>query len=151
MTIIETIKLREQQNRKLLLELLMITDEELTAKVFAGAFEYLEKVFGTDAYGMEHLPRTPQFWAWWTRQWNDIDSVFLGAIERHHEGIYIIRSRDNELSRYCLHSIESLREHHEYYHQAHMNNRYLNSNIVRAGMHKMIESIVNQSKEVCNG
>lgn len=151
MTVVEIIKQHEQANSKLLLELLKVSQEELNEKVFAFAYEYLEKVFGTDAYGMEYLPKTPQFWTLWTKHWKEIDSVFIGAVESHHEGLYIIRSRDNELSSYCINSVEALRAHYDYYHQAHKNNPYLNNNVVDAGMHEMIKSIVKESKEVCNG
>jgi len=150
MTLVETIKKREQQNRKTLLELLQISEDDLALQIFEGAYEYLEKVFGTDAYGLTHLPKTSQFWTWWKMEWNKIDHIFVSAVEEHRtpKGIaYKVRDRDNTQI-YCVcHNVQHLRDEYTYYHEAHMNNRYLNSDIVRAGMHNMIDSIVNQSVE----
>jgi hypothetical protein len=151
MTVIEILKKREAKNRASLLELLQISEEELNEKIFEGAYEYLKHVFGTDAYGMEHLPQTTQFWAWWKLEWAKIDAVFLAAVEPCKRASWSIRDRDNTNGKYIVYELHDLREHYEYYHEASMANRYLNSDIVRAGMHKMVKDIVTKPQEVHHG
>ena len=157
MTVVEILKKREAEDRANLLKLLQMSEEELNVKIFEGAYEYLEHVFGTDAYGMDHLPKTPQFWTWWRREWAKIDAVFLHAVEvsperfRYPGTLWAVRDRDNTECRCIVRELHALREQYEYYHEASMSNRYLNSEIVRAGMHQMFKDMVAKQEEVHRG
>jgi hypothetical protein len=158
MSLIDQLKQREQRNRTELLTLLKMDEEKLNMSIFEGAYEYLEKVFGTDAYGLKHLPNTAEFWTWWRMEWAKIDSIFLLAIHErvpdmpiYAEVLYIIRDRDNERGTTLIKSIRQLREEYYHYHEASMQNRYINSSIMRGGAHNMITAIIKREKEVSHG
>lgn len=158
MTVVQQLKQRNERNRKLLLQLLDITEEQMNEKLFEGAYEYLENIFGTDAYGMKHLPKTSEFWTWWQMEWAKIDSIFIAAIDDAtpetyaQDGImYKVRDRDNERGKWRIKSKEELTDHYLFYHEANMKNRYINSDIMHAGAHAMIKEIKKREQEVVHG
>lgn len=140
MTAVEKFKEREVKNRARLREELLYTEEDFAKMIFEGAYQYLEKVFSTDSYGMEHLPKTKEFWAWWKIEWAKIDAVFIGAIEEHNDRTFI-RDRDKANSLWSIQNYKELRDQYAYYHEATMKNRYMNSSLVRAGAHEMVNAI----------
>jgi hypothetical protein len=151
MSLTQRLKEHEARTRARVLSILRITEDELAAMIFEEAYQYLEKVFGTDAYGLDHLPKTSEFWVWWKKNWHDIDSVFVGALDfdmcsDNSDILCTIRVRDNSEFYEAVRNVNELRQHYEHYHEASICNRYLNSTVVRAGMHNMIDSIINKQK-----
>lgn len=149
MTDLQRYKQREQQQRNELTRMLQCTDEQLNTMVFDGAYDYLQNIFGTDAYGLQHLPKTSEFWAWWRMEWNRIDALFLNAISHKYSAEYpqwycVIRDRDTDYL-HAVYNCNGLRTWYIAYHEASMSNRFLNSSVVRAGAHQMINSIKEKS------
>jgi hypothetical protein len=150
MTLVETLKLREYRTRKSLCDFLRYTDDDVNILIFEGAYEYLEKIFGTDAYGMKHLPQTAQFWSWWRKEWAKIDSMFVDNVEDQGDG-WTVRARDNDLCFQFCRDLEDLRAEYLYYHEISMNNRYINSEVVRAGAHEIMSAVINEAKKEVSG
>lgn len=140
---------REQHNRKELMRLLQCTDEQLNHMLFEGAYEYLQHVFRADSYGLEHLPKTHEFWVWWRMEWNRIDTLFLQAISHKYSAEYpqwycVIRDRDTD-DLHAVHSVNGLRTWYITYHKATMGNKFINSSVVRAGAHHLINTLKEKS------
>lgn len=151
MTQVEQYKRYESDQRKQVLSWLQMGDHQLSELIFEQAYEYLEKVFGTDAYGMEQLPKTTEFWTWWRMEWNQIDRMFLEAIKVQYKAEYpewycVIADRDTgDLG--AVHTVKELHRHYLHYHEASMSNRFINSSTVRAHAHDMINSIIAGSRK----
>lgn len=54
-----------------------LTAEQLNEMRYEAAYTYLQEVIGTDSYGMQELPKTPEFWAHWRRVWYAFDEQLL--------------------------------------------------------------------------
>ena len=146
MTRVQEYKQREQRQRAQVVQWLGITEETLNELIYEGAFDYLRNVFGTDAYGMEHLPKTKEFWTWWRMEYNRIDGIFLNAIGHEYLSQYpqwycVIQKRDSDVFD-PIYSVDQLRKEYTKYHEASMRNRFINSSTVRAGAHDMINAII---------
>lgn len=155
MSWVAKIKEREIKNREELLHLLKVKESQMSSLFFEVAYEYLENVFGTDAYGVEHIPQTAEFWTWWKMEWAKIDSIFLHAISHDDDEAYegalcILRDRDNVNIKVVIRNIHQLRNAYRIYHEATMQNRYINSGVVQAGMHKMMNSVINRDRNPVN-
>jgi hypothetical protein len=148
MTLVASLKKREQENREEILRLLNYTNDEMSFFIFEGAYEYLEVIFGTDAYGMTHIPKTCEFWAWWQKKWAEIDAVFVHAVSRRGNKIQFweVRHRDHEWRQVLCQNVEELRAQYFRYHEASMNNVYINSDVTRASMHTMMNEIILNQK-----
>jgi hypothetical protein len=151
MTNAQAYKKREQENRDAVKSWLKLTDDEATNLFIDTAYEYLRNVLGTDAYGLEHLPKTSEFWMWWRLEWNRIDAIFLSCLTTDSRWYATIIDRDTETP-YKVANVHDLQKWYEIYHEASLDNRYINSSVVRAGAHSVIKAIANAKvKEVSNG
>ena len=151
MTNAQAFKIREQQNRDAVKKWLKLTDDEASNLFIDTAYDYLKNVLGTDAYGLEHLPKTSEFWTWWRLEWNRIDSIFLNCIREDERWYCSIVDRDSS-TWYKVDDVYFLREWYNIYHEASMDNRFINSSVVRAGAHSVIKNIIsNKKKEVHHG
>lgn len=150
MTNAEAYKKREQENRKAVKNWLKLTEDEMTNLFIDTAYDYLRNVLGTDAYGLENLPRTSEFWSWWRLEWNRIDAIFLCNIREDDRWYCSIVDRDsNHL--YKVDGVAFLRDWYALYHEASMDNRYMNSSVVRAGAHSVIKHIISNAKVAQHG
>lgn len=154
MTIVESYKAHEQRTRKSLLQLLRYSEEDIAILIFEGAYEYLDKVFGTDEFGMSCIPKTSQFWDFWKKEWNHIDSMFVANVVEYsnYKLMWTVRARDNDEIKLLCRTVEELREQYLYWHEASMSNRFINRDVVKSAAHHMIRNIIEQQKkEVSHG
>lgn len=98
--------------------------ENLFALTVETAYTYLKQVWRTDAYGMEMLPKTPEFWAWWRIEWARIDERFLKDME----------SRPNRDHMYY-------QTYYQHYHRAELDNIHMNSTVMEASAHRLIKQL----------
>lgn len=118
---------RELVTRITLKRLLKYSDEELNIRAFDGAYTYMREIFGTE----DHFPLTTEFWAWWRREWAQIDSAFIDAI-RVAPGETWIRDRDNPNCSHAVHGLAELRAWYAHYHEASVENRHVCKDVVDA-------------------
>ncbi|WP_157494128.1 hypothetical protein [Fulvivirga imtechensis] len=118
-----------------------ISQDELSTMRFDAAYTYLEQVMEVDAYGMEHLPKTPQFWAWWCTEWNRIDQIFMYKIRKDlHIGICVIEDpRNGQL--WAMYSKADLAKYYRIYHAISHDNIHINSSVMHASAHTMIKEL----------
>ena len=98
--------------------------DELFNMAVDTAFTYLREIWKTDEYGMEMLPKSPEFWAWWRMEWARIDKLYLDDMKH----------RPNRAHRYY-------RVYYEHYHKAGLNNIFINSAVMEASAHKLIKRL----------
>jgi hypothetical protein len=152
MTNAQAYKKREQENKDKVRSWLEISDADHFDLVVDTAFEYLKNVLGVDAYGLEYLPKSPEFWTWWRMEWNRIDALFLDAIGPHDDCYASIVDRDSD-TRFEVYTADDLLRWYTIYHEASMENRFINAAVVRATAESMLSGFkqVVKSKEVVNG
>jgi hypothetical protein len=153
MTNAQAYKKREQENKEKVLRWLKMSDEDHFDLVVDTALEYLKNVLHVNAYGLEYLSKSTDFWTWWRIEWNRIDTLFLDALKPHDDWYVTIIDRDSDRP-YKVDSAEDLRSWYSVYHEASMENRFINAAVVRATAESMLKGIrlqVASSKEVVNG
>lgn len=115
--------------------------EELNTIRFDTAYEFLEKVMGVDAYGLEVMPQTSQFWRWWVNQWLRVDELYLTKLRFDlHQGSHFLMMRDN--TQVNADTEERRLAYWKDYHEASTDNYYIDEQLVNLTYHQMIKTIV---------
>jgi hypothetical protein len=116
------------------------TSEEIGDMQFASAFECLERVLGSDQYGIDQLPKTSAFWHWWKEQWFRRDEQFLNNIKFDIETGKHIALIKNEGYLY-VESASQFRQVYREYHRIDANNPEVNNNLMETSFHFMIKEL----------
>jgi len=120
MTHIELITQQMKATRARVRELTGLTNDALNEMIFEGAYAWLESI-GSDAYGLEHLPKTAEFWGFWKQEWHTVDAAFV-----QHINFYQIEQRKKD-----------------WYEAMHSNkgNKMLSGALINARFHKVIKEL----------
>lgn len=103
--------------------------EQLNEIRYEAAYDYLAKVIGTDTYGMEHLPRTPQFWGHWNLIWHRIDEIIMYGTDDKGPSITVDMPQQQARQIYLeMHDIN-------------LKNYRLNSTLIDAAWHSFIKTL----------
>ncbi|MFN7609589.1 MAG: hypothetical protein ACK5QX_01425 [bacterium] len=147
MTFLEKAKQREIQTRKAILSWLDITEERYNDMLFESGFEYLKNALKTDAYGMDHLPKTKAFWNMYIVEvWNPIDRLFLESFNQEMMAEYpqwycVVKDRDSFLLQ-AVKSKAQLRSLYELYHQCDLSNPFIAKQNLTAQQHSVLKAIM---------
>jgi hypothetical protein len=142
-------KLRQRNKllRAKILQLTGISLEDQAEMCFEGAYSYLENVLHTDSYGMQHLPRTSEFWAWWECEWAKIDQLFIDSIRTDllPTGACVVEHPVSG-NHYYAEREEVRAKMFRVYHEANEENMVINSAVMNASAHKLIKELATKSK-----
>lgn len=123
----ETILMQMKEARELVLSICGYDEEELSQMQFTAAFECLEKVLGSDEYGITELPKTTDFWIWWKDQWYRRDRIFLDRLRFDAELQKYTSVTPGHLTPLVLHEQRDFRYIYSLYHRVATDNIYINS------------------------
>jgi hypothetical protein len=100
-----------------------LSPEALATVKFEAAYDYLEHVIGTDAYGLQNLPLTAVFWGHWRTLWYRIDQqIMLGDVQ--YPPVFS-----------ALHMPDDPRREYLRLHNARLSGYYLNSTLIEEAFH----------------
>ena len=112
--------------------------ETLNTIRFETAYEFLEKVLGVDAYGLEVMPKTPMFWKWWSHEWLRVDELYLTKLRYDmRQGTHFLELRDR--SQVNADSMERRLSFWKDYHEAREVNYYIDREVVEMTYHSLIK------------
>ena len=97
-----------------------LAQDDISRLQFEAAYEWLQFI-GCDAYGLEHIPRTKEFWSFWRNEWYKIDREFL----RH----------------YLQWGYSNTREWYGWFHSVAADHDYLNSTVIHAAYHRVVKDL----------
>ena len=105
---------------------------------FETAYTFLQTVIGADEYGMEMLPKTPQFWNWWMNEWLRVDEQYMARLCYDHRmnEHYIVLPGRREVS---AHTNRLRLKHWLSLHDANSDNYPVNRATVERTYHQMIK------------
>ncbi|MBL6448549.1 hypothetical protein JMN32_19720 [Fulvivirga sp. 29W222] len=113
--------------------------EELFTMTFESAYSYLKNVMQVDDYGMQHLPQTSEFWAWWRMEWNRVDMIFMSKI-RKDLGVGLCAIEDPRYGNlWAMYSKGDLANYYRLYHLVSHDNVHINSAVMSASAHRLIK------------
>ncbi|MFN7703459.1 MAG: hypothetical protein ACK5OS_02465 [Chryseotalea sp.] len=147
MTYLEKVKQREAEIRNHIISWLDITEERYNNMLFESGFEYLQNVLKTDAYGMDHLPKSKAFWNMYIIDvWNPIDKAFLEAFNQEMMAEYpqwycVVKDRDSFLLQ-AVKSKAQLRALYEHYHACEFSNPVIAKQNLTAQQHSVMKAIM---------
>lgn len=148
-TIILTLKNRIKEADEMACALTELTPHQLNKIRFETAYEYLEKIIGTDNFGMEAIPKTGLFWGWWSREWLRIDEMLFMEYNGNKPLIrwdFILKTfyiKDYGVAEVNVSSAAQFREVYLKYHAAKPENYHLNSVVIDETWHQMIKNLAN--------
>ena len=115
--------------------------EELNTIRFETAYEFLEKVMGVDAYGLEVMPKTSQFWNWWSNQWLRVDELYVSNLRFDvRQSTHYLEMRDRV--QVNAESEERRLAYWKDYHEASRENYYIDEQLVHLTYHQLIKTLV---------
>lgn len=133
-----------QQHRLTRAKIVTVTGlciEHINEMYYEGAYDYLRNVLMADDYGLDVLPKTSEFWAWWRTEWHRIDVIFLNNIRTDMKvGKCTIQSPD-DATHWAVYSPTDLAAHYIDYHEANHANVYINSAVMQASYHQLIKKL----------
>lgn len=153
LTHIEQQRSRIIESEQLAKALCGYTDQEFADLQFESAYQYLDQVLGTDAWGMHEYPKHRAFWSWWRIQWHHIDLAIFGC---PHKGIvgrlqydlklqaWYCSKPDSPEREYLINNARMMRRLYEIYHKVGVENRYINSAATEAAFHSMQKTLIKQ-------
>lgn len=102
------------------MEITGLSEDEISRMVFDSAYEWLQHI-GCDAYGLEHVPATKEFWSFWRHEWYKVDRNFI----RH----------------WLQYGNANTRQLYIHFHNASDSNEYLNSAVIHAAYHRVVKDL----------
>lgn len=137
----DKIRLRAKLNQAKVLTITGMSRQALNELMFNAAYSYLQEVLQTDAYGLEMIPQTKEFWSWWSIEWSRIDQIFLNKIRKDARvHICTIEHPYNGQLHGCF-SQADLQKFYLLYHQISPENIFINSSVMEASCHQMIMQV----------
>jgi hypothetical protein len=134
MSHIEKIKKQMQEVRTLVVDMCGIDEEQLNELIFNYAYEWLRQTIGHDQFGMQHLPRTGQFWAWWKMEWHKLDQELLF---NDQDGIlqysYLYNKWFGQLDKtYHINNAADMWQFYKHYHAPENHNFHINTVVLQS-------------------
>lgn len=142
----DTIRLKNKVLAAKIQTLTGISSEDLGELKFNSAYSYLEEILETDDYGMEVIPKTKQFWAWWSIEWGRIDQIFFNNIKTgYRHGLCQIDDPFTGNLKACYNQ-QDLLNYYLLYHEISEDNLLINAQVMDASCHQMIMEITGSVK-----
>lgn len=118
-----------------------IAEEELSEWIYEAALKCLKDILGSDEYGINELPKRPEFWGWWKAQWYRRDRMFLDRLKFNPSLLkYQILIPGTGTETY-LHDQKHIRMAYELYHKVDRDNVYFNNGAIEYSYHQLIKCI----------
>lgn len=89
---------------KLMIEALTgLSAEQQATTCFDSAYEWLDLALDTNRQGLQQLPMQPNFWTWWTRNWELVDRGFIDSVQVLPNGhlLCLLPGRPGDVWRSC--------------------------------------------------
>ena len=116
---IELLKAQISQNRQLVLAWTNMCPQDYNSLYYALAELFLNQQLTTDRAAIDNMLASTTFWAWWTRQYNRVDTLWIDSLEmviNTEEDLVLYRTLPTAENYHCTDNEEVLAENYRAWH-----------------------------------